>query len=1119
MANDGFSQRPHTDEKLFAYTLSSGVRDADRDIVLFRDQFAIRGIWSDGTTIWVADESQPRFFAYTLSSGIRDTDKEFLPHKPPNARYANNRNDTGIWSDGTSMWVADSDDDKLYAYKMPSPTAGGTTLRTLTLSAGTLRPAFNFMRTGYRAALANGVSQVTVTAVAQNSGSTAEFLDYYGDPLADADDTARGHQVDVHAGVTILNVVHIKVTASNGDALTYRVVLERDSDRFYGWTPTRDVNTLAAAGNLDVSGLWGDATTIWASDLVAGKLFAYNKADGARNAAGDISLDADNDQPSGIGSDGTTLWVGESGNVGTVNNHVYKLFAYTKATGVRDADKDITLDANNTNLGGLWANTTTIWVEDRLKDKLYAYKLSPAAEFGDRDFGKDITPHGNNTTLHGIWSDGTTMWVADFLAERTFAYALSDGARDREREFSLPGSPTGIAALWSDGVTMWVGNHVDDKLYSLTMPPATAGDNTLSALSVTHSTPAVALDLRPAFAFDHSSYRTAVGNAVTRVTVDPTLNDSGATLEFLDENSGTLPDAGSRATGHQVDVAVGVTTVKAKVTSGGNSLTYTLAVERDSNEDWGWTPTRDFNHLTAGNIYIRGMWGNETTLYVSHLVDPKIYAYNRADGSRASGKDITLDSENEHARGIWSDGTTLWVLDMTDEILYAYTLDTKVRDPGRDLNLDLPTREGAMDIWSDGTTVWVSDYLAKILYAYTLDTKARDPDRDIAADSENVLPTGIWSDGTTMWVAENNRRRVFAYALADGARDESNEFELAPDIGGPWALWSDGTSLFILHPGGKKIYSYNMPPPNLATLRWLELSDATLIPRFRGAITGYTAVVGSSVDQTTVTPTPASPEATYVITPSDADSGTPGHQVALSADGDTVIRVMVTAPDRMTTMTYTVTVTRSTGPHIVIAASKQVFDRKGGPDNGGYRERDLIIALYNLESDATWSGDNYSGDPSTLDYVHRTDILDADGSTTLEALDRRNDCEGPALFERNHIQMSVDREIRKVNENPETRGGGVIDTGDCVNDFAVTVTVWPGGAYESKGREDAGYLQLTCRFNADASDDFRAFPWDGTTHSGDGWYYHGYVLCTDADGDFAPDSVPTIPALNWEPPE
>ena len=218
---------------------------------------------------------------------------------------------------------------------------------------------------------------------------------------------------------------------------------------------------------------------------------------------------------------------------------------------------------------------------------------------------------------------------------------------------------------------------------------------------------------------------------------------------------------------------------------------------------------------------------------------------------------------------------------------------------------------------------------------------------------------------------------------------------------------------------------------------------------------------------------------------------------------------------------YQITVASSAAggvPNIVVAASKRLYDRRGGPDDGGYRERDLIIALYNLEPDATWSGDNYSGDPSTLDYVHRTDILDAGGSTALADLDRRNECEGPALFEPNHIQMSVDRQIRKVNENPETRGGGVIDTGDCANDFAVTVTVWEGAAFESRGRGAAPYVQLTCRFDGTANDDFRALPWGGE-HEGPGWYYHEHVLCTDANGDLAPDSAPTIPALNWEPPE
>ena len=145
--------------------------------------------------------------------------------------------------------------------------------------------------------------------------------------------------------------------------------------------------------------------------------------------------------------------------------------------------------------------------------------------------------------------------------------------------------------------------------------------------------------------------------------------------------------------------------------------------------------------------------------------------------------------------------------------------------------------------------------------------------------------------------------------------------------------------------------------------------------------------------------------------------------------------------------------------------------------------------------------------------MHRTDILDAGGITALADLDRRNDCEGPAL-------MSVDREIRKVNENPETRDGGVVDTGTCVNDFKVTVTVWTGADYESEGGRKAAspVAQLTCRFDGTANDDFRALPWDGE-QTGPGWYYHEYVLCTDANGDLAPDSTPTIPALNWEPPE
>ena len=299
-----------------------------------------------------------------------------------------------------------------------------------------------------------------------------------------------------------------------------------------------------------------------------------------------------------------------------------------------------------------------------------------------------------------------------------------------------------------------------------------------------------------------------------------------------------------------------------------------------------------------------------------------------------------------------------------------------------------------------------------------------------------------------------------------------------------------------------------------ATLSDLSLSGVTFTPAFAPKTTSYRAIVGNSVSATTVTAVTTHDKATRKILIGGVQDLDADVDLAV---GDNTITVEVTAEDGVATKTYTVAVTvaraeSADGPNIVVAASKRVYDRPGG-----YRERDLIIALYNLDSDATWSGDNYSGDFSTLDYVHRTDILDAGGSTDMADLERRNECEGPALFERNHIYMGVDREIRKVNENPETRGGGVIDTGDCANDFAVTVTVWSGADYQSQGRGAAPVAQLTCRFDGSANDDFAELDWE---EQGDpGWYYQGYVLCTDANGDLAPDSMPTIPALNWEPPE
>ena len=134
------------------------------------------GIWSDGTTMWVDDFSDDKLYAYNLATKARDSSKDFdtLSAAGNNNPYgafgrtgpqcgwptfnddklyaynlatkerdsskdfdtlnaAGNNTPFGLWSDGTTMWVADEVDDKLYAYELAEP----NTAPTVTLSAPT----------------------------------------------------------------------------------------------------------------------------------------------------------------------------------------------------------------------------------------------------------------------------------------------------------------------------------------------------------------------------------------------------------------------------------------------------------------------------------------------------------------------------------------------------------------------------------------------------------------------------------------------------------------------------------------------------------------------------------------------------------------------------------------------------------------------------------------------------------------------------------------------------------------------------------------------------------------------------------------------------------------------
>ena len=137
---------------------------------------------------------------------------------------------------------------------------------------------------------------------------------------------------------------------------------------------------------------------------------------------------------------------------GSQTSTTIRLYAYNNSTRTRNESQDFeTLAAaGNNDPIGLWSDGTTMWVSDRVDSKIYAYNLNTKL----RDAAKDYNTLGaaGNSDLRGIWSDGTTMWVADSPDDKLYAYAADDTpiAPPQVEGLTLTeASLTSITATWT----------------------------------------------------------------------------------------------------------------------------------------------------------------------------------------------------------------------------------------------------------------------------------------------------------------------------------------------------------------------------------------------------------------------------------------------------------------------------------------------------------------------------------------------------------------------------------------------------------------------------------------------------------------------------------------------
>ena len=98
---------------VFAYDLALGDRKPQLEFTLHADNDDPQGIWSDGATVWVSDSNQDMLYAYDLATGEWVEDESI-------ALAEDNGSARGIWADGARLFVVDDFANALFAYELES---------------------------------------------------------------------------------------------------------------------------------------------------------------------------------------------------------------------------------------------------------------------------------------------------------------------------------------------------------------------------------------------------------------------------------------------------------------------------------------------------------------------------------------------------------------------------------------------------------------------------------------------------------------------------------------------------------------------------------------------------------------------------------------------------------------------------------------------------------------------------------------------------------------------------------------------------------------------------------------------------------------------------------------
>ncbi|ACM21054.1 cytochrome c, 20 heme-binding sites [Geotalea daltonii FRC-32] len=389
-------------------------------------------------------------------------------------------------------------------------------LSSLTLSNGTLIPAFASGTTYYTASVTNGTTSVTVTPTVQDSTATVTI-----NGVSVASGTPSG-AIPLSVGSNTINTV---VTAQDGSTTkTYTVVV------------TRAPSTNANLSNLALSA--GTLTPAFASGTTS-------YAASVSNATSTITV---------------TPTVQDATATITVNG-------VAVTSGTASVPFALVVGANTLN--------TVVTAQDGATTKIYTVMVTRAAST-NANLNNFALSSG---TLSPAFASGTTSYTAS-VSNATSTITVTPTAQDSTATIKVNGVAvtSGTASVpfalvvgantLNTVVTAQDGTTT--KTYTVVVTRAPSTNTNLSNLVLSAGT------LSPSFASGTTSYTASVTNATSSITVTPTVQDTTATIKV----NGATVASGSASGAITLTVGSNTIDTQVTAQDGTTIKTYTVVVTR-----------------------------------------------------------------------------------------------------------------------------------------------------------------------------------------------------------------------------------------------------------------------------------------------------------------------------------------------------------------------------------------------------------------------------------------------------------------------------------------------------------------------------------------------------------